>query len=198
MAAEVISKTKKSGISWYRRDKKSNQVSVTVISGIKNVTEWFLFFFWDDCPKVAADAILKNIKIKISWIRWVREMNKMSFPAKSWKNKSDRMVFITFLDFIDHKIQDDGPKCQPKLWKTEKQWYVLNKVDQTEKSSANYNQFRPLYGQRLNRSMDVHFGIRHLRLHSFPRNRKKKCNTIQLDISWITSVSKANGVLFSH
>ena len=34
----------KSGISWYRWDKKSNKVSFTFISGIKNVTEWFLIF----------------------------------------------------------------------------------------------------------------------------------------------------------
>ena len=59
-------------------------------------------------------------------------------------------------------------------------------MDQTEKSSVNYNQFRPLYGHRLNRSMDVYFDIQHGRLHSFTRKHKKA------RYSWISLESQVS------
>ena len=76
----------KSGISWYRWDKNSNKVSFTIISGIKNVTEWFLIFSetiltfklkssaqkWPLIPYI-------YMKSKKSWIKWVTEMDKV-FP----------------------------------------------------------------------------------------------------------------------
>ena len=54
MAADAIMKTRKSDLSWYKLDRKANEVSSPANSGITYVIEWFLLCSdtsWHSKPK---------------------------------------------------------------------------------------------------------------------------------------------------
>ena len=63
-------------------------------------------------------------------------------------------------------------------------------MDQTEKSSVNYNQFKPIYGHmswsQVKQIDGCSFNIQHDRLHSFLRKRKKT------RYSWISFESQVS------
>ena len=69
-------------------------------------------------------------------------MNKVSFPDNFESTNMIELYLLYFWIVLTIKFKMTGQNGSQNYEKTE------NKMDQTEKSSVNYDQFRPLYGHR--------------------------------------------------